>query len=116
MNFLKQHGRSLSRVRRGPLGCERPHHPAHVSRVSHIGAVVGAQTRAGLGPHTAEAGDGMKNTLKILHGMKSTLKSPNLGITLETPELPLGLKITLRRPENHTNRPVLVQMQYIYVY
>jgi hypothetical protein len=69
MNFLKQHGRSLSRVRRGPLGCERPHHPAHVSRVSHIGAVVGAQTRAGLGPHTAEAGDGMKH---VRPGQRST--------------------------------------------
>ena len=38
--------------------------------------------------------DGMKNTQKILHGMKSTLKSPNLGIALATRELPLGLKMT----------------------
>ena len=29
--------------------------------------------------------------------MKSTLKSPNLGIALATRELPLGLKITLIR-------------------
>ena len=45
---------------------------------------------------------------KTPHGMKSTLKSPNLGIALATRELPLGLKITLRQTENHTNRPVLL--------
>ena len=37
----------------------------------------------------------MKNTLEILHGMKSTLNAPKLNITLGTRELPLGLKITL---------------------
>ena len=55
---------------------------------------------------SASAGDGTKNTLKLPHGMKSTLKSPNLGITLATPEKHTcdsrqqcptrhGLKITL---------------------
>ena len=39
----------------------------------------------------------MKNTLEILHGMKSTLNTPKLNITLATRALRLGLKITLAR-------------------
>ena len=39
--------------------------------------------------------DTLKNTLEILHGLKSTLKPPILKITLAAREQPLGLKITL---------------------
>ena len=50
--------------------------------------------------HERRSGDGAKNTLKLPHGMKSTLKAPNLGIALATRELPLKLKIcVLTRPQ-----------------
>ena len=55
--------------------------------------------------------DGMKNTLEILHGMKSTLNAPKLNITLATRALRLGLKITLT-DHSSTTIPVLLSIVY----
>ena len=61
----------------------------------------------------------MRNTLKILHGLKSTLKARNLNITLATARVTRSLKNTLTNQYSTTNVHLYVYTSTnntIYVY